>query len=279
MNIPLLASKPRYARQADALFNAFTARVTTDGGIVSNPLLIRRFYREMAKVPGAIAFLQSHGIVLFPEARRMNGANVDKMYSLFNSAYDVAQTTAGNQPVMGASRNGKLTIDYQSGRRFEFSGATALGFFNGSGHASMGGFLNAGFSGARNFVWYSSDPGVISYRIRSENSMSARRELSGGTSALSLPETQNIRWLRALADFQGGNNFLFRDGGQVATSVRPDTGVCNITAIDFFIGSRNGGNDPLNGAAGIVHLWKATPPAGFLTAFNRFILTEYNLPA
>lgn len=275
--------------EAQKLFNAFKSRVEADGGEISDEAFILSFY-QMVVNAGAVVFMQNHGIVLFPEARRLTASttNVNKMYSLFDPIYDATETVAASQPpLLSADRNGRDAINYINGRRLLLSGA-ALNFTRATDYIEL--------SGVHNSVVTTTSPHLLYFSIStSEDSVRASIGMASGDDRMFARRLDNdparLAQAARISDYRlvsGRNRYdlgevrLFRNNAEVAVNpnltkgMTPDTpsqAAAIGTRFDDIAATR------LEGKGLGIYAFNSQVPAALRTGIDNFFLNAYDLPA
>lgn len=276
----------------ESIFKDFKTRVNTNSGIISNENLYLRFLLAMSKVPNALDFLEAHGIILFPEARRMTGSNVNKMYSLFDPIYDVSKSSETAQPALGAPVNGKATILYShnggTDRMLEFTGA-ALDFARNKGYVELFTVAQKPLGINQAYLIYFTQGTNTSLRSALSNSSALdvynignRRVDGDALQTIGFANNGNWQLVRGTLDYANSDAFIYRDGvlQNSTTAFHTAGNTSNTRSVEGGIGGSLTALDrsfkaPIAVAGG----WNAIPPAGFVEAFTEFMKTDYALPA
>ena len=273
---------------ATKLFNDFKARVTADGGTISDEAFILSFFQMVVQAK-AVKYCQDHAIILFPEARRLtvSTTNVNKKYSLFDPAYDATQTSAGIQPALiSADRNGRDAINYVDGRRMNLLSSKALDFTRNTDYVEILAVHNSFSDVANPYVMFFS---AASLAIRAvlgtaggNERMGARRLDSDSLSSATVDRINNYRYVSGRNRYDLGEIRLFRNNAEVAINDTLTKGMTEDTpSFSVTIGARSDGlaNSFLDGKALPVIAFNTQVPPSFRTALDNFIMNAYDLPA
>ena len=275
---------------ATKLFNDFKARVTADGGTISDEAFILSFFQMVVQAK-AVKYCQDHAIVLFPEARRLtvSTTNVNKKYSLFDPAYDATQTSAGIQPALiSADRNGRDAVDYVDGRRMSLLNSKALDFTRNTDYIEIAGVHNSDSTAlVPYFIIFSTNSSTDAIRAAlgnagGDDAMSARRIDTDDLVRASASRISNYRYMSGRNRYDLGEVRLFRNNSEIASNDSLTKGMTeNTSSLSITIGARRDGltGTILNGKVLPVIAFNAQVPPSFRTALDTFIMNAYNLPA
>ena len=262
----------------------FISRVESDGGVVTDAGFIDSFYRDMSS---HASFLDSHGMVFFPEARKVSSGRATKMYCLYNSLYDVESGSDGySAPLINSGTRESLTFDRGSDG-LQFRTGTALDFLRNRSWVSNFAVHNrSGDQSGDNgwIIWWGRASGADSQHMRYVNfHMHQGNEEFG----VRIPDTnyENIRvsdisgtrTLYHVSDFQNGHMEIFRNGSSIGSQAQNSGTSDDTRSHNASIGNRNAGEGTNfnNGNLYAISCFKSQPSSSLVTDFHNFYSSNY----
>jgi len=264
----------------------FISRVESDGGQVSDAGFIDSFYRDMSS---HASFLDSHGMVFFPEARKVSSGRVTKMYCLYNSLYDVESGNGGySAPILNSSTRDSLTFD-RSTDGLQFTTDTALDFLRNRGwvsnftvHNRFGSQPNMGY-----LIWWGRASGVNNQHMRYVNFHNSNSLAEEGGARIpdtnyenirATPDMEGTRTLYFVSDFQNGHMELFRNGSSIGSRSQNSGTTDDTRSWNGSIGNRQStdGTNFSNADLYSVSCFKSQPSSGLVTDFHNFYSQTYH---